>query len=273
MKKACYISNVYLRISECTAAGSNDECPFQFNMLLVSSNGTDDVVIESLKAESFTACCSICSSRENCNAWNFCSGLDGCTVTLQNGTRSSDIIPRGECQLLAFNKARDIAYVRQPKAQFNEEIISGIVRNGSNNETEGLDGYVLIHGANFNGTFSYACGTIADSSQAPWYEGKDGCFILGDLQYVSSMCNNDTSCEAFVFYPKGDGVNDSSFGVLKSDLDAKWRTEETVVSPFSDIYIRENLTSIVPPVLDSAFSFRLHTVLMLVSLVMFLFFM
>jgi hypothetical protein len=263
-----------VRVVKSIAAGNNDECPFQFNMLLASSSSTDNAVIESLSTESFTACCSLCASREACNAWNFCGGLDGCTVTLQNGT-TSDIIPRGECQLLSFNGTRDIAYVRQPKARFNEEIISGIVRKVSDDAIENLDGYVLIHGANFNGTFSYACGTKADSigSQIPGYESQDGCFIVGDVQYVSSMCNNDTSCEAFVFYPNGDGVNGSSFGVLKSELNANWRTEDTVVSPFSNIYIRENMESVEAPVLDSAFSFTLHSVLMLVNLVILLFFM
>ena len=264
-----------MRVFKSTGAGSKDECPFQFNMLLASSNGTDDAVIESLSAESFTACCSLCASREPCNAWNFCSGLDGCTITLQNGTRSSDIIPRGECQLLSFNGTRDIAYVRQPKAQFNEEIISGIVERVSDDATEILEGYVLIHGANFNGTFSYACSTSADriASQIPGYEGQGGCFILGDVQYVSSICNNDTACEAFVFYPNGDGVNGSSFGVLKSELNANWRTEDTVVSPFSNIYIRENITSVSPSITDSALSFTLHTMLMLVNLGMLLLFM
>eukprot|EP00890_Picochlorum_soloecismus_P000341 jgi/Picsp_1/1307/NSC_04788-R1_hypothetical protein CHLNCDRAFT_138601 [Chlorella variabilis] len=253
---------------------NSDECPFQFNMLLASSDGTDGAVIESLSAESFTACCSICASRERCNAWNFCSGLDGCTATLQNGTRSSDTIPRGECQLLAFNSSKDITYIRQSRVQFSEEIISGIVRNNRNNATETLEGYVLVHGANFNGTFSNACGIDADSigSQAPGYEREDGCFILGDVKYISEMCNNDTFCEAFVFYPNGDGVYGSSFGVLKSELNAKWRTEDTVVSPFSDIYIRENIESIAPPVLDSALSFTMYTVLMLVNLMVLLFF-
>lgn len=245
-------------------------------MLLAASNGTEDVVIESLSAESFTACCSICTSRQRCNAWNFCSGLDGCTLTLQDGTKSSDTIPRGECQLLSFNSTRDIAYIRQPTVQFSEEIISGIVQKNNMSHTNRIvDGYVLFHGANFNGAFSYGCGTDADSigSEAPVYEKEGGCFILGDIQHVSSICNNDTSCEAFVFYPNGDGVNGSSFGVLKSELNAKWRTEDTVVSPFSDIYIRENLDSIAPPLLDSALTFTLHhSVLLLVNLTILLVF-
>lgn len=233
-------------LQECSSAGCSpliieggiqvEQCTVEDDTILL----TGSFVLQEIfvRVDGITECCKTCANQKECNAWNFCTNEQGCSVPdlFENITASRALVnatvPVQSCILLSKKSSDTSDKGRRPSTEYSSGQIQRVF-------LPSMPGYNTNSGKNISSDYDFACGFSSK---------KTRCEVVGSVTEIAAICSADTRCRGFVY-----GVNSTgeTFGVLKGgDRDMKVFTEDGLEDdPSGTVYTltEQGLESQQPP--------------------------